>query len=228
MVGCLHHLDEPVRARAMGELLDLFDLTSVRGNRLTEFSKGMKQKVVIAAALLHKPDVLSWTSRSTASTRTPRCWSRSCSSSSPRQRRTILFCSHILDVVERICTRIVIVDKGWKIAEGTAADIMAQTGAASLELAFSQLTGGAEPGAVTADFLAALERQSVDGTPPRAIVRRGSCARVRRSTSIRQWRALVVTALRVDLRTGERHQPVAHGAVDRRAIAVGLSSCRSC
>ena len=55
-------------------------------------------------------------------------------------------------------TRIVIVDKGRKIAEGTAAEIMTQTGANSLEVAFSQLTGGAEPGAVTADFLAALER----------------------------------------------------------------------
>jgi ABC-2 type transport system ATP-binding protein len=74
------------------------------------------------------------------------------------QGRTILFCSHILDVVERICTRIVIIDKGRKIAEGTAAELRAQTGAPSLELAFNALTGGAEAGAVTAEFLAALER----------------------------------------------------------------------
>jgi hypothetical protein len=52
----------------------------------------------------------------------------------------------------------VIVDHGRKIAEGTAADIMAQTNTPSLELAFGHLTGGAEAGAVTAEFLAALER----------------------------------------------------------------------
>jgi ABC-2 type transport system ATP-binding protein len=74
------------------------------------------------------------------------------------QGRTILFCSHILDVVERICSRIIVIDKGRRIAEGSAEELRAQTGAPTLELAFNALTGGAEAGAVTADFLAALDR----------------------------------------------------------------------
>ena len=77
------------------------------------------------------------------------------------QGRTVLFCSHILDVVERTCTRIVIIDRGRKIAEGTAVELTAQTGVATLELAFNRLTGGAEAGSVTADFLAALEKGKV-------------------------------------------------------------------
>ena len=158
MVGCLHHLDEAVRRARAGELLDLFDLTSVRGKRLQEFSKGMKQKVVIASALLHKPDVLFLDEPLDGLDANAAMLVKELLKQLAAQRRTILFCSHILDVVERICTRIVIVDKGRKIAEGTAAEIMHHTGAKSLELAFSQLTGGAEPGAVTADFLAALER----------------------------------------------------------------------
>ncbi len=146
LVGCLHHLEETARRARVDELLDLFDLANVRGKRLAEFSKGMKQKIVIAAALLHKPDVLFLDEPLDGL------------DANAANGRTILFCSHILEVVERICTRIVIVNQGRKIAEGTAADIMAQTNTPSLELAFSHLTGGAEAGAVTADFLAALER----------------------------------------------------------------------
>jgi ABC-2 type transport system ATP-binding protein len=158
MVGCLHHLDEPVRRARAGELLELFGLTSVRGKRLHEYSKGMKQKIVIAAALLHKPDVLFLDEPLDGLDANAAMLVKELLKQLAAQRRTILFCSHILDVVERVCTRIVIVDKGQKIAEGTAAEIMTQTGANSLEVAFSQMTGGAEPGAVTADFLAALER----------------------------------------------------------------------
>lgn len=158
MVGCLHHLDESARRARTDELLDLFDLTSVRGKLLHELSKGMKQKVVIASALLHKPEVLFLDEPLDGLDANAAMLVKELLKQLAAQRRTILFCSHILDVVERICTRIVIVDKGRKIAEGTAAEIRQQTRTTTLELAFSHLTGGAEAGAVTAEFLAALER----------------------------------------------------------------------
>jgi ABC-2 type transport system ATP-binding protein len=118
----------------------------------------MKQKVVIASALLHKPEVLFLDEPLDGLDANAAMLVKELLKRMAAQGRTILFCSHILEVVERICTRIVIVDHGRKIAEGTAADIMAQTNTPSLELAFGHLTGGAEAGAVTADFLAALER----------------------------------------------------------------------
>jgi ABC-2 type transport system ATP-binding protein len=158
LVGCLHHLDEAARRARVDELLDLFELANVRGKRLAEFSKGMKQKIVIAAALLHKPDVLFLDEPLDGLDANAAMLVKELLKRMAAQGRTILFCSHILEVVERICTRIVIVDHGRKIAEGTATDIMAQTNTPSLELAFGHLTGGAEAGAVTAEFLAALER----------------------------------------------------------------------
>jgi ABC-2 type transport system ATP-binding protein len=158
LVGCLHHLDARARRARADELLELFGLTDVRGKRLFELSKGMKQKVVIAAALLHKPDVLFLDEPLDGLDANTAMLVKELLKQLAAQGRTILFCSHILDVVERICTRIVIIDKGRKIAEGTAAELRAQTGAPSLELAFNALTGGAEAGAVTAEFLAALER----------------------------------------------------------------------
>lgn len=158
MAGCLHHLDAATRKARVDELLDLFDLAKARASRLSEFSKGMKQKVVIAAALLHKPEVLFLDEPLDGLDANTAMLVKELLKQLANQGRTILFCSHILDVVERICTRIVIIDQGLKIAEGTADEIKRQTRASSLELAFNQLTGGAEAGAVTAEFLAALER----------------------------------------------------------------------
>jgi ABC-2 type transport system ATP-binding protein len=158
LVGCLHHLDATTRRARADELLDLFGLADVRAKRLFELSKGMKQKVVIAAALLHKPDVLFLDEPLDGLDANAAMLVKELLKQLAAQGRTILFCSHILDVVERICTRIMIIDKGHKIAEGTAVELIRQTGAPTLELAFNRLTGGAEAGAVTADFLAALER----------------------------------------------------------------------
>jgi len=74
------------------------------------------------------------------------------------QGKTIMFSSHILEVVERICTRIFIIDKGRYVTDGTAQKIREETGSATLDEAFGKLTGVRDVGKVTADFLAALER----------------------------------------------------------------------
>ncbi len=158
LVGCLHHLDARTRRARADELLDLFGLDERRSHRMFEFSKGMKQKVVLAAALLHKPDVLFLDEPLEGLDANVAIVVKELLKRLAAQGRTVLFCSHILDVVERICSRIVIIDRGRKIAEGTAAELVQQTGAATLELAFNRLTGGADAGSVTADFLAALER----------------------------------------------------------------------
>ena len=58
LVACLHHLEPKTAAARRNELLELFGLGEAQNQRMTEYSKGMRQKVVIAAALLHRPDVL--------------------------------------------------------------------------------------------------------------------------------------------------------------------------
>jgi ABC-2 type transport system ATP-binding protein len=74
------------------------------------------------------------------------------------QGRTILFCSHILEVVERICTRIVIINEGRQIADGTAEQICRSVGSPTLEEAFSRLTGVRDVGQVASELLSALDR----------------------------------------------------------------------
>src|SRR5262245_8868551 len=58
LVACLHHLDAKSATARRLELLELFGLSDVQHQRMTEYSKGMRQKIAIVAALLHRPEVL--------------------------------------------------------------------------------------------------------------------------------------------------------------------------
>ncbi len=158
LVSCLHHLDKNTAAARQRELLELFGLAGNANQRLNEFSKGMRQKVVIAAALMHRPEVLILDEPLDGLDANTAMVVKELLKRLAGQGKTIMFSSHILDVVERVCTRIVIINHGRHVASGTAAEIRAAEGAATLEEAFSKLTGVRNVGDVTSDFLAALER----------------------------------------------------------------------
>jgi ABC-2 type transport system ATP-binding protein len=158
LVGCLHHLEPGSAAARMDELLELFGILNVKHQRMTEFSKGMKQKVLISAALIHKPEVLFLDEPINGLDANAAMIFKELLKKMAAQGKTILFCSHVLEVVERICTRILIIDEGRRIIEGTAPEICGSTGTTTLEQAFAQLTGSRDAGQLTAEFLAALEK----------------------------------------------------------------------
>ena len=118
----------------------------------------MRQKVVLAAALIHRPEVLVLDEPLDGLDANTAMVVKELLKKLADQGKTILFSSHILEVVERMCTRIVVINHGRTVTAGTAADIRAAAGAATLEEAFSRLTGVRDAGEVTADFLAALDR----------------------------------------------------------------------
>lgn len=157
LIGCLHHLEPKTSETRRSELLELFGLQDVRDQRVKEFSKGMRQKVVIAAALLHRPEVLILDEPLDGLDANTALVMKELLRRLAAQGRTILFSSHVLEVVERICTRIFIIDKGRYVTDGTAEKIRQETGTASLDEAFGRLTGVRDVGQVTSDFLAALE-----------------------------------------------------------------------
>ena len=159
IMGALYHLD-PVtsRARRTG-LLELFGLAEARLQRLRTFSKGMRQKVVIAAALIHRPEVLILDEPFDGLDVNTTLVMKTLLREMAAQGRTILFSSHILEVVERICTRICIIDQGRIVSEGTAGEICRRMRSETLDEAFARLTGVREAGQVTADILAALGRE---------------------------------------------------------------------
>ncbi|MFZ1731015.1 MAG: ABC transporter ATP-binding protein [Bacteroidota bacterium] len=157
-VASLHHLDPVLAASRFNDLLELFDILHAKDQRMTEFSKGMKQKVLICSALIHRPDVLFLDEPLNGLDANAAMIVKELLKRLAQQGKTIFFCSHILDVVERICTRIIIIDKGQQIISGTAKSIVEDTDSNSLEDAFSRITGVRDTDDLTTDFLAALDR----------------------------------------------------------------------
>jgi ABC-2 type transport system ATP-binding protein len=145
LVASLHHQPREAAEQRIDELLGRFDLGTSRDQRLSEFSKGMKQKVLIASALMHGPEVLFLDEPLTGLDANAALVVKKLIRGLAAQGRTIFFCSHVLEVVERICTRIVIIDRGRTVADGTAAEIAARTNTRSLEAAFVALTGAGMP-----------------------------------------------------------------------------------
>ena len=158
LVSCLHHLEPKAAATRRGELLELFGLSGQATQRLNEFSKGMRQKVVLASALIHRPEVLILDEPLDGLDANTAMVVKELLKKLAAQGKAVMFSSHILEVVERMCSRIVIINSGRYVASGTSAEIRAAENASSLEEAFSRLTGVRDVGEVTADFLASLER----------------------------------------------------------------------
>ena len=158
VIASLYHEPPAAAQQRIAELLDRFGLGAAKDQRLSEFSKGMKQKVLIASALMHRPDVLFLDEPLTGLDANAALVVKELLRSLAAQGRTIFFCSHVLEVVERVCSRIVIINNGRAIADGTPNEIAAQAGARSLEEAFVRLTGTRDTAQVTHELLDALER----------------------------------------------------------------------
>ena len=161
MVANLRGIEAESAGTRIDELLDLFGMLDALDQPLSEHSKGMKQKVLITSALIGNPEVLFLDEPLNGLDANAALVVKELLRELASQGRTILFCSHILEVVERICTRIVIIDEGRKVAEGTSGAIAAAAGATNLEQAFARLTGVRDAAEVTRGLLTAL---GSDGT----------------------------------------------------------------
>ncbi len=158
LIACLYHLDSKTAAGRRGELLDLFGLTEAQHQRMSEYSKGMRQKVAIIAAMMHRPQVLIMDEPLDGLDANAAMIVKELLKQMAAQGKTVLFCSHILEVVDRMCSKIVIINRGQLVTSGTSEDIKHATGEATLEAAFGKLTGGQDVGRVAADFLSALAK----------------------------------------------------------------------
>lgn len=158
LIACLYHIDSKTAAARRSELLELFGLLGNENDRMSEYSKGMRQKVAIIAAMMHRPEVLIMDEPLDGLDANTAMIVKELLKQMAAQGKTVLFCSHILDVVDRMCSKIVIINRGRLVASGTSEDLKHETGEASLEAAFGKLTGGQDVGRVAADFLSALEK----------------------------------------------------------------------
>jgi ABC-2 type transport system ATP-binding protein len=147
LCGRLHDLDDRTLATRIETLLTSFDLIDQRLAALGSYSKGMRQKVLIGAALIHNPAIVFLDEPLTGLDVESAVLVKSLLAALATQGRTIVYSSHVLDVVERICTRVLIIDKGRLVADGSPDALKTQAHETSLEAVFRDLTDAesAEP-----------------------------------------------------------------------------------
>ncbi|MFQ5771472.1 MAG: ABC transporter ATP-binding protein [bacterium] len=158
LVTELHHLDRRFAQRRITEFLSLFGIVKDKDRQLNTFSKGMKQKVLLSAAFLHNPQVFFLDEPLNGLDANAALIIKELLKKFAAQGKTIMFCSHILEVVERICTRIAIIHEGKLIVQGDVDEITHQAAQPTLEQAFNKLTGCRDVMEYTEDFLQTLER----------------------------------------------------------------------
>ena len=139
LVGGLRDLDDAVIARRIGCYLKLFDLESDRYAPLSSFSKGMRQKVLIAAALLHDPKIVIFDEPCSGLDVASTLILRSVVRTLAEAGKTIVYSSHVLDMVEKVCTDVIILHHGAVVAQDSVARLRELSRAASLEAVFAKL-----------------------------------------------------------------------------------------
>lgn len=142
--GRIQGLSTTEARRRSAELLDYFDLTEAGGQAVMEYSLGMKKKLALAAALIHRPRVLfldeALNGVDPVSVKSIADLLRALVASG----LTIFFTTHVLEMAERLCDEIGVIHEGRLVASGTIEDIkhLRQMGAdARLEDVFLQVVG---------------------------------------------------------------------------------------
>lgn len=144
-VAGLYKQDGEVVERRIDELLDVFELTVWKDELVESYSHGMRQKLIISSALIHRPEVIVVDEPMVGLDPKAARLLKDIFRQFADRGGTILMSTHTLEVAEAMCDRIAIIQKGKVIARGTMAELREQTAAgdASLEDLFLKLTGGA-------------------------------------------------------------------------------------
>jgi ABC-2 type transport system ATP-binding protein len=140
LAGRLHGLRRNVLEPKMDELLRLFGLWEDRHAALASYSKGMRQKVLLSAALLHDPEVLILDEPFSGLDVNAAMILRSLIRALAERSKIVLYSSHVLEVVEKVATSVLILRKGQVIAHDSVTNLRAFMAQASLEGIFAQLT----------------------------------------------------------------------------------------
>ncbi len=136
----IYQVDAARRKAHIEKYLDIFELGDAINNQVRSYSKGMKQKLVVIGALIHNPPI--WILDEPLGGLDPRAahllkeeMIRHCN-----EGNTVFFSTHVLEVAEKLCTRIGVIDHGTLRAQGTLEELRSGEKGASLEELFLQLT----------------------------------------------------------------------------------------
>ena len=156
LAGRLRGMEKSLLERKLEAMLELFGLAEFRDTQMSSYSKGMRQKVLLSAALLHDPQVLILDEPFSGLDVTAALVFRSLLQALANEGKMILYSSHVLEVVEKVCSEVVILHRGRVLAYDSVARLRDLRASTSLEDVFSQLVMQEDVGAVASQMIAVM------------------------------------------------------------------------
>jgi len=156
LVGRLRGMEKTTLERKIDAMLDLFGLSEFRDTQMSSYSKGMRQKVLLSAALLHDPEVLILDEPFSGLDVTAALIVRTLLQALAAEGKMILYSSHVLEVVEKVCSEVVILHRARVVAHDSVARLRDLRSSASLEDVFAQLVMHEDASAVASQMIAVM------------------------------------------------------------------------
>ena len=139
LVGRLRDIPEKVLNRKIEQFMDLFNLSVEKHSAISSYSKGMAQKILITAAFLHDPDMLLLDEPLSGLDVTTSIVLKDLIRRQAKEGKIIIYSSHILEVVEKVCSRVIIIHRGKVITDDSVENLRNLMKLPSLNEIFSQL-----------------------------------------------------------------------------------------
>jgi ABC-2 type transport system ATP-binding protein len=152
LVGRLRELPDTVLDSKIDGFLGLFSLSQAADQSISSYSKGMRQKIVISAALMHDPEIVIFDEPETGLDVTTTMMLRHLVRTLAGRGKAILYSSHILEVVEKVCDRILVLHRGDVVADDSIESLRSLLSSNSLEGVFAQLVIREDPEKLARDL----------------------------------------------------------------------------
>lgn len=157
LVGRLRGMPEALIECKARSLLQLLSLQASQYSALSDYSKGMKQRVLIAAALLHDPRLIVFDEPLSGLDAVSARLFKDLLSILAKEGKAILYISHVLEVVERVCDRVIVLAKGRVVADAAPHDLTRLMHLPTLESVFAQLVQQTDTEQVARDLVAVMQ-----------------------------------------------------------------------
>ncbi len=152
LIGRLRELPAELLEFKIASLLSLFGLEGAAEQAIGSYSKGMKQKILIIAALLHDPDLVVFDEPESGLDVTAALVLRHLVQALASRGKAVMYSSHILEVVEKVCTRVIVLHRGRVVADDSIASLRSLMATESLDEVFAQLVLRDDPERVARDI----------------------------------------------------------------------------
>lgn len=157
-VGKLYGMEAELIQQRAQQLLQAFGLQEQLNNRMDTFSKGMQQKVLLISGILHNPQIIILDEPLSGLDANAVIVVKEMISLLAKEGKTIFYCSHMMDVVEKVSDRIMLISEGNILADGSFESLKTNL-SDTLEQIFSKLTGKENSASDAADIISAIRAQ---------------------------------------------------------------------